>query len=195
MALALKLKAATTKTPASVTKPAAAASPEASRYRDLALRMDELKTEMEIARDELLTIVNAERETKIRAGEEVTSIKVPTDDGNRVLVVYTEKFKQLDTENVEGLKEAFGAEYALLVAETEAVGFRDGTTTEAIGKTIGKAAMAKLTGLLTVKESVSPRKGASKEAARLFRQGEKGMGEDLMIFLDATLYSPQVRAK
>jgi hypothetical protein len=194
MALKLNLKAAAARS-ASVTKPAHTATAEATKYRDLAIRMDELKAELEVARDELLGIVDAEKDAKVRAGEEVTSIKVPTDDGNRVLVVYTEKFKHLDIENVGELKAAFGADYTLVVEEHETLTFNAGVSIAAIEKAIGKPALTKLTALLSVKESVTPRKGAVKECSRLFREGETEKGEDLLTLLEATLYSPQVRAK
>jgi hypothetical protein len=195
MALKLKMKTAATKTAAVKATGGGLGTAEATAYRALALEMDELKTKMAVARDELMEVVAPERERKMKAGEEVSSVKVPTDDGNRVLVVYTEKFKHLDAENVDALKEAFGEDYALMCEEHEAVTFAKGTSLSAIESAIGSAAFKKLSALLNVRESVTPRKGASKLASRFYRDGETEKGDDALMFLDATLYSPQVRAK
>ena len=160
--------------------------------------MDALKARLAIARDELLDVVNSERDKMLRKGEPGTSIKIPTLDGNRVMVVYQERFRGLDAENVPALKGAFGTEYDLLCEVSTKIGLRKGATLKSLETTIGKAAFAKLQGLLDVSESVAPRKGAFDQIARLFAEGtkkSKEKAEDLTQFVDATVSSPQVRAK
>lgn len=192
MALNLKVKAPKKATPS---RPESAAVQQAARLRELLMEFETIKSQVEVARDELLAIVNEEWNTKIRKGEDVTSVNAPTGDGNRILVVYNERFKTLDRENIEALRASFGEHYPVLVEEVQDITFREGVNMTAIETVIGHEAVSKLRGLIDVKEGVSPKKGVFKETARLFREGKADVGEDALTFLSATVYSPQVRAK
>lgn len=192
MALKLNVKAANKK---SVERPEVSAIEQATRLRDLLLKLDSLKAEVETAREELLPIVSAKRLERVRKGEEVTSINAPTLDGSRVMVVYAEKFKTLDVDNIPALQSAFGEKYPLLVDEVETISFREGVKFDGLKAAIGEDAMARLQGFLEVKRGVCPKKGVFKETARLFGEGDIARGEDALDFLEATLYSPTVRAK
>ena len=45
------------------------------------------------------------------------------------------------------------------------------------------------------KPAVVPRKGAPKQVASLFAEGNQSMGEDLLMFVDTCSYAPSVKAK
>lgn len=192
MSLKLNIKSAAKK---SVNRPESAAATQATRLRELMLKMDSLKAEIDEAKEDLLTVVNTERESRVRKGEEVMSINAPTLDGNRVMVVYAEKFKTLDEDNTLPLRAAFGDKFNLVVDEIEALNFREGVKLAGLEAAIGKEALDKLQGFLEVKKGVSPKKGVFKEVSRMFREGDVQRGEDLLVFLDATTYAPTVRAK
>ena len=166
----------------------------ATEYRNLALRVEELGAELKLARDSLLEVVNLERDKSLRAGKAESSVKIPTSDGNRVLVVYQERYKELSDENVEPLREAFGTEYALLVDATENVDLVKGTDVATLKTALGKA-FRLLEPLLTVKTTVSPKKGAFEAIARFFKTGRVELATDLTTFVDACISQPQVRAK
>ena len=195
MALKLSLKAA--KTPA--TKGAApvadsAAMDAASEYRALALEMDRLKAELAVKREVLMDVVGSIREDALRGGT-VENLKIPTHDGNKVQVIYQERFRGLDAENIPALKGAFGKDYTVLCDESSKVGLRRGTKMADIEAAIGKAASKKLLAVMDVTEQVAPAKGAFAAIANLFKKGDDGKAEDLMMFVDATASQPQVRAK
>jgi hypothetical protein len=141
-----------------------------------------------------MDIVGSIREDALRSGK-VENVKIPTHDGNKVQVIYQERFRGLDAENVPALKSAFGADYAVVCNENEKVGLRRGTTLSDIESTIGKAASKKLLAVLDVVEQVAPAKGAFKAIASLFKKGEEEKAEDLMMFVEACASSPSVRAK
>jgi len=168
--------------------------PKDSQVFHHALRVEELEAEMKIARDSLLEVVNVERDKALRSGKTESSVKIPTTDGNRVLVVYQERYKKLSDENVEPLKSAFGAEYPLLVDENEDVSLTKGTDVETLKKVLGEH-FALLNPLLEVKKSVSPKKGAFEAIASYFKRGKVETATDLTTFVDACISQPQVRAK
>jgi hypothetical protein len=196
MALKLSLKAATTKTTPKTTAPVASseAMAAATEYRNIALEMDRVKAELAVAREALMDIVGDVREDALRSGV-VENVKIPTSDGNKVQVIYQERFSGLDAENVPALKGAFGKDYKVLVNESAKVGLRRGTTMEDIESAIGKAAAKKLLAVLDVTEQVSPAKGAYKAIANLFKKGDDEKAEDLLMFTTACAARPSVRAK
>jgi hypothetical protein len=167
----------------------------ASEYRDIALKLETLKTELTLARVELLDVVVGERDKKMKTGENGSSIKIPTLDGNKVQVIFQERFRGLDVANVPALQGAFGSEYSLLCESKTAVKLAKGATLLSIEKALGKQAFAKVLALLDVTETVVPRKGAFDNIARLYAEGEDEKAADLTMFVDATVSSPQVRAK
>jgi len=197
MALKLNLKPATTRSTVTPATTAAGnlAVQAATEYRNSALEFDRIKAELAVKREALMSVVGPERDKELRSGNADTSIKIPTLDGNRVMVVYQERFRGLSPDNKQPLQDAFGKEYLLLVDESESVGFRKDVDLATIEATIGKAAATKLMALLDVKEAVTPKKGAFEAVARYFAKGEKDLGEDLLTFVEACISEPQVRAK
>lgn len=198
MALKLTLKAASTRsavTPGTGGAAGNLAIQAATEYRAAALDFDTAKANLATKREGLMIIVEPEREKSLRNGTADTSLDIPTTDGNRVKVVFQERFRGIDPSNKAALLTAFGSEYSGLVGETQTVTFRRGTDLSAIENALGKGAMKKLLALLVVKEAVSPKKGAYENVAKLFAKGETDMAEDLLMFANACASSPQVRAK
>lgn len=193
MALKLALKPKTTVAAQPV--PQDEAVKAATEYRALALESDEIEAKMKVARAALLEIVTERRDTELKAGKCDTTVKIPTTDGNRVLVVYQERFKALSDENIDPLKESFGKDYSLFVEESETVSLRKDVALDDLEKAIGAKAYQALLPYLTVTKGVSPRKGAFENIAQLYKKGEKELAEDLTTFVDATISQPQVRAK
>ena len=190
----LKLKLKSPNSDKKVNRPESGAVEQATKLRKLLLEMDSMKAQVEEARECLLEVVNEERMIKVRSGVEVTSINAPTSDGNRLMVVYAEKFKMLDRDNVQPLKDAFGDMYSALIEEVQEVSFKDNVNLNGIEAAIGSEAMTRLRGLLEVKEGVLPKKGILKEVAKMYRDGD-GRADDVSALLDAVAYSPTVRAK
>jgi hypothetical protein len=198
MALALNLKGKKTSAVLPATKAAGnRAVKVATEYRKIALEKEDAEARLKVARESLMVVVTPERDKELIAGNAEGKIVIPTTDGNRVMVVYQERFRGLDTSNVEPLKEAFGANYALFCEETEGLALKKGATMAGLEALIGKAAVKKMVaaGLLTTKEDVRPRKGAFESIARLHIAGETEAAEDLTMFVDACNSQPQVRAK
>ncbi len=195
--MALKLKIKTAAASGSTRPTLEALSTEATRYRELALEVDALSAEMKVLKASLLDGATGERDRLLEAGEAASSIKVPTDDGNRVLVVFSERYKALGDENIEVLKEAFGADYSLLAEETTKVTATAGTTLAEIEGIIGKAAAKKLAtaGVLTETTTVAPRKGAPASIAKMYKTGDAEKAGDMTEFYTACVYAPSVRAK
>lgn len=194
MALKLALKP---KTVTTITAPVAEdiAVKAATEYRELALEKDEVEAKMGIARATLLDIVTPRRDAMLVAGKADTTVKIPTKDGNRVLVLFTEKYKALSDENIDPLKESFGNDYSLFVEETETVALRKDIDLAQLEAALGGKGMALLAPYLTVTKGVVPRKGAFENIAALYKKGETELAQDLTTFVDATIYSPTVRAK
>lgn len=197
MALQLKKKTAAKKSVSSAktSSDLDGAKDAATRYQDLAIEADEIKAQMAVAREEVMEVVDPWRDASIRGGTDVASCDIPTENGKRVKIVWTERYRALDGENKDALQEAFGSSYALFVEEVESVSLRADVTLEQVEQAIGKKAMAALQGLLEVKSGLAPRKGARKEVATLFGSGNSEMAEDLLTFVDACSISPQMRAK
>ena len=170
---------------------------EAARYRELAMEVDALSAEMKVLKATLLEGATGERDRLLEGGEAASSIRVPTGDGNRVLVIFSERYKALGDENIEVLKEAFGADYSLLCEEAVKLTATKGTTLAEIEGVIGKAAAKKLAAadLLTEATTVTPRKGAPAAIAKLYKTGDAEKAGDLTEFYSATVYAPSVRAK
>lgn len=195
MALALKLTRGTkTRRSAVPLVENTAATAAATAYREAHIAMDNAKTKLATAKEELMKVVTGIRDTTLRAGK-VENVKVATKDGSNVMVVYSEAYRGLTAENVPALMEALGDDYPVLCDETAKVALAKGTGLEAIEAAIGKAAMKKLMPLLDVTEQVVPRKGAYKAAANLFLKGEGEKAEDLLTLVEACASSPSVRAK
>lgn len=193
MALTLALKPKTTTPVAAV--PQDEAVKAASVYRELALEADELEAKLKIARATLLGIVTERRDAQMAGGLNESTVKIPTLDGNRVLVVYVEKYRALSDENVGALKDAFGKEYSLFCEESVDVSLRKETSLEDIEKAVGPKAYLAIQPYLTITKGVAPRKGAFANIASLFKKGASEMAGDLTQFVDACITSPQVRAK
>jgi hypothetical protein len=169
----------------------------ASDYRAIALEADDVSARLKVSRETLMSVVGPERDKELAKGNADTSIKIPTLDGNRVMVVYQERFRGLDITNVAPLKNAFGSNYALFCEETQGLKLKTNSSVAGLEAVIGKAAMKKLlaSGLITQTEAVKPRKGAFESIARLYVGGETETAEDLTMFVDACNSQPQVRAK
>lgn len=195
MALKLKVKKAAA---AGSTRPSLETlTTEAARYRELALEIDSLSAEMKVLKSTLLEGATGERDRLLEGGEAASSVRVPTGDGNRVLVIFSERYKALGDENIEVLKEAFGSDYSLFAEETTKVAATAGTSLSEIEGIIGKAAAKKLadSGVLTETTTVAPRKGAPATIAKLYKTGEAETASDLTDFYSACVYAGSVRAK
>ena len=192
MALKLALKPATA--PATSLAPAEAIR-AATEYRELAMEFDEIEAELKVARATLLGIVTDRRNEHLAKGVAETTIRVPTMDSNRILVVYQEKYKNLSDENIAPLQECFGSDYSLFCEENTSVALKKGTTLEELEKAVGSRAWGVLQTLVSVTKGVMPRKGAFENIAQLYKKGEKERASDLTTFVDACISSPQVRAK
>lgn len=167
----------------------------ASEYRAAYLKAEDIKATVEVKRAALLDHVGGMRDEDLRNGKCDNTVKVSTLDGERVLVMYQEKYRALDEQNIEPLKAAFGNAYELYVEETISVGLQPGTTLNAIEQIIGTDALEALLPLLSVTCGVKPRKGAFGHIAALYRKGDIDTAEDLSSFVDATVAEPSVRAK
>ena len=190
MALKLNIKAASKNSGAAT--PPDEASKLASRYRELSKQLDSIEADAKLVRAELLSVVNEFRNERLTRGQADTSIPVYTTDGNKVLVVYPEKYKSLSDDNIPALKEAYGENYPLFVEEVESIALRDDVSLTQLKGVCGKnfdAVMA----LIDVKHSVKPRKGAFTQVAELYKSGKAAAAEDLLTFIDATIGSPTVR--
>ena len=150
---------------------------------------DEAKTLHDSAVAELVAEARALRAAELRSGV-VTNLKC-----GRVQVVHRESFRGISGENIPGLRAAFRGQFARVVEEETKVAFAKGTTLAAIEAAVGPEAFDALAGLLTITESVKPRKGASEACAEMFRNGETEMAEDLRKFIEACASAPQVRVK
>jgi hypothetical protein len=190
--MALKLTTKSTVKNSSAATPPEEATKIATKFRSLALTLDSIEADLKITRADLLTVVNEYRDKRLTAGQADTSITIPTTDGNKVMVVYPEKYKSLPYENVSELKRAFGADYSLFVEEVEEISLKDEVSIDAIRKAAGKNADAVMA-LFEVKNSVKPRKGAFLNIANMYKSGDAEKGRDLTDFVDATIGSPQVR--
>lgn len=167
----------------------------ASEFRKVALEFDDVEARKKIARDALLEIVTERRDANLLNGNAETTVKIPTDDGNRVLVLYTEKYRDLPIENVAALRECFGQDYSLFAEESTSVSLRKNATLEDLEKAVGPKAWAALQSFLDVSQGVSPRKGAFDNIAALRKKGKAELAQDLTSFMDACITSPTVRAK
>ena len=193
MALKLTIKPKTTTCLTPVTQDVAVKA--ASEFRSLYLEADDVDARLQIARGALLDIVTERRDTNLVKGVAEKTVKIPTADGNRVLVLYAEKYKVLSDENIEPLREAFGEKYALFCEETTTVSLKKDTTLSDIEKAIGPKAWGAMQALLTVSKGVSPRDGAFTNIASLYKDDKTEMAKDLTALVDACIYSPTVRAK
>lgn len=195
MALALKLKTAPKTVAVKQAADLSAATEAATEYRNLAAKKDEIEAQMEVARESMMEVVSDVRLDLMRGGENVTSLDVPTSDGNRVKVVYQERWSLLSDENIPALKASFGNDYNVLVEEAEEISLRKGLEMVELEKALGKTAFAALQGFLEVKKGVKPAKGANGEIARLFARKKANRANDLLTFCEACAAKPQVRAK
>jgi len=150
---------------------------------------DEAKAMQDAAQAALLGEARALRADELRSGV-VTNLRV-----GRVQVVHRESFRGISSENTPGLRGALRGQFARVVEEETKVVFAKGTTLAAIEAAVGTEAFDALSGLLTITESVKPRKGASEACAEMFRNGEAEMAEDLRKFIEACISAPQVRVK
>ena len=190
MALKLNIKSASKN--ASTATPPEEASRLATQYRDLSKKLDTLEASAKLVRAELLTVVNEYRNERLARGQSDTSIPVQTTDGNKVLVIYPEKYKALGDDNIPALQEAYGDKYALYVEEVETITLREDVSLAQLKSVCGKnfdAVMA----FIDVKRTVKPRKGAFVHVADLYKDGKVAAAEDLLTFVDATIGSPSVR--
>ena len=166
----------------------------ASTYRLAAVALDQAKARLAIAKEELLEAVTPVRQAKLQSGK-AQSVRVFTDDGASLSVVWTERYRALSADNIPALQAAFGDSYSLLCDDRESVSLAADTDLAKLEAAIGADALDKLMPLLQVKAQVVPRKGAYKAAADLYARGQKEMADDLLAMLDACAYSPSVRAK
>lgn len=151
--------------------------------------LDEAKALADAAQAALLGEARALRAAELRSGV-VTNLKC-----GRVQVVHRESFRGISGENIPGLRAAFRGQFARVVEEETKVGFKKGTTLEAIEAAVGPGGFIALLELLSITESVKPRKGATEACAEMFRNGETEMAEDLRKFIEACISAPQVRVK
>lgn len=190
MALKLNLKASSKVGTLANTTPEEATR-IATQFRAAARELDDMEANVKLIRAELLRVVEEYRSERLRKGIGDSSINIPTDDGNKVMVVYPEKYKGLEVSNIAPLKESFGENYSLFVEEVEEVKVREGVTFEAIKKLCGdNPAVA---ALFEVTHSVKPRKGSLAQVADLYGKGRTALAEDLLTFVDATIGTPTVR--
>lgn len=190
MALKLNTKTAVNKNGTSTTP--VRATEVATSFRRVALESDALEARMKILRSELLEIVNEYRNNNLGKGLAETSVSIPTSDGNKVMVVYPEKYKALGIDNVPALKEAFGDKYDLYCEESREISLKDNVGLAELKAVAGDRFDA-LMALFEVKDSVKPRKGAFEQIAALHKDGRGETAADLTMFVDATIGSPQVR--
>ena len=150
---------------------------------------DEAKALHDSAVAELVAEARALRAAELRSGI------VANLQHGKVQVVWRESFRGISSENIPALRAAFDGLYARVVEEDVKVAFTKGTTLAAIESAIGAEAFDALSGLLTVTETVKPRKGATEACAELFRTANPNTAEDLLQFIEACTSAPQVRVK
>jgi hypothetical protein len=121
-------------------------------------------------------------------------VAIPTADGNKVSVIYQERYKAIGSDNIPVLKEAFGSDYSLFVEEVQTVALNKGVSLATLREACGPRANAVLA-LFTVTEEVVPRMGAFGHIANLYKNKQTEVAEDLTAFVDACISSPQVRCK
>ena len=189
MALKLNVKPAA-KTQAATTP--SEASIIATQFRQAAYDLETQEAKVKLLRAQLLEIMAEHRNDRLSKGVADTSVSIPTTDGNKVMVVYPEKYKGLSSDNVPALREAFGENYALFVEEQEDIALKEGLSLKALKDVCGDRFDAVLA-LFEVKNTVRPRKGAFNNIAELFKKGDGAVAADLVTFVDATIGSPQVR--
>lgn len=168
---------------------------KATEYREMALMADELKTKMGVAKIPLVERADAHRHEKLSDGESLKSVAIPTKDGARVLISYSEKYKGLGAENIPALQEAFGDRFGQLVEVRNGYTFDKPLPEARIRKAIGDKAWEKLESMLTHVHEVVPRKGAPDHIAELYAEGEDEMASDMETFYDACVYAPSVKPK
>ena len=190
MALKLNTKTASTKTTSTTTP--VRASEVATTFRRVALESDALEARLKILRSELLEIVTEFRNGNLTKGIAESSVSIPTADGNKVLVVYPEKYKSLSIDNVPALKDAFGDKYDLFCEETREINLKENVGINELKAVVGDRFDA-LMALFDVKDAVKPRKGAFENIAALHKDGRVETAADLTMFVDATIGSPTVR--
>jgi hypothetical protein len=166
----------------------------ATSYRDLTARIEELDTEAKILRAQLLEVVSVHRRAALEKGLADNSVAVPTIDGNKVTVIYQERYKPIGDDNIPVLQEAFGSDYSLFVEEQQSIELNKGVNLTTLRAACGKQADAVLA-LFTVTNEVAPRKGAFGHIANLYKNGQSEVAENLLSFVDACISSPQVRCK
>jgi hypothetical protein len=189
--MALKLTVKATSKSTSAPTPAEA-SEVATKFRRESMELETVEAKVKLLRANLLEIMEDYRNDRLRNGVAETSVSIPTTDGNKVMVVYPEKFKVLSDENIPALQEAFGSNYSLYVEEIEELNLLEGVSVSSIRAAAGKNADAVMA-LFDVKRTVKPRKGAFNNIAELFKSGKHNVAEDLTTFVSATIGSPQVR--
>lgn len=167
----------------------------AARYRDSAALFDEAEALKKIDRAALLELVVPRWKAQLDSGVPDGTVKIPTPDGARVLVIYVEKFKALDAANIPMLRDAFGEGYPLFCEETTTTELAKGTTLAEIVSAIGIEAAERLAPLLATTTTVAPRKGAIAHVAGLRKNGLDDEADDLFTLIEATINQPTVRAK
>lgn len=182
-------------------------SAAAARYRDSAALFDEAEALKKIDRASLLELVVPRWKAQLDSGVPDATVKIPTPDGKRVLVMYVEKFKQLDGENIAPLKYTFGPCYSLFCEEATTTELVKGTTLAEIERAVCSCmndddprvqvadVLAALGKLLVTTTTVAPRKGAIAHVAHLRKQGLDEDADDLFTLIEATINQPTVRAK
>lgn len=168
---------------------------EATEYRRLVLLLDELKAEVGLAKQPLIAAVSAHRRALLASGTPVKTVRVPTDGGHTLLVLFTERYGGVGMEDESALRAAFGSQYDLFAEPTETIKGRAGITAAALEDAVGPEAWARLRPMLTIKAEVRPRKGAPEQIAKLYAEGNTDLADDLLTFVDACSQSPSVRAK
>ena len=171
MVLKLSLAVDLAETPAPVGDLATAARD----YRDAHLDAKEAAAAKLIAREPLEAAALIQRTAQIESGDATTTIEVPV-DGNKVQIIYQERYKSISIEHVPALREAFGDRYALYCDEVETVKMAKGVTADSLRAALGDEAFALIADKFatTTTRAVKPRKGTIAQLAELHARGETG---------------------
>jgi hypothetical protein len=166
----------------------------ADNYHRLKERCDELNAELKLLREELITAAKSAWQDALRSGTNAKTVRVAAHGGRSVDVSWSERFYMLDMSSLDDLRGMFGSNLSLYVRETEKIKWQSGISTDAMRNAIGDEAMSKLMTLMTVESGVVPEAAIVAKAAACFMAGDSETGEAILEVLDASQYSPAVKA-
>lgn len=161
-------------------------------YAEASAAAKEAKAYHSILREQLLEHMYEAHDDGLYEGRADRCV-VLEGERHSVRAAFWERYRDI-SEYSGALREELGDElYTEAIEEQESIAFRPGMTMERIRELIGDEAYQAIAGVLDVKRTVRPRRGAWDRIARLHMSGHDLEAEVLHAIVDESSWEPQVR--